>query len=186
RDRDAELLEGLEQLRVHLVERLVLLLLLRRGVVADRLVVDRRILHVRPGRLLQREPVAIRLQPVLEHEVRLALLCRDHADDVFAQARRHRLGVDVGDEAVLVRLEDLCFDRGAHACSLACPKLIAYSQELQPRTMWASRWTSAPSTSFRKRSSTAQISGKRSTTARIAQLCSDRWKIPASSRHSAM
>ena len=47
-----------------------------------------------------------------------------------------------------------------------------YSQALQPSSMWAWRSTAAPRAALRKRSSAAQISGNRSATARMAQLCS--------------
>ena len=101
--RHPELLVGLEQLRVHLVEALrAVLLLLRRRVVRDRLVVDRRVVDVRPGRLVHREPVPVGLEPPLGHPVRLALLRRDEAHDVLGQAGRQRLLLDVGDEAGLV------------------------------------------------------------------------------------
>ena len=71
-------------------------------------------MHVRPVRLLHRQPAAIRLQPPLEHERRLVLLRRDRANDVFAQPGRNRVRLDVGHEAVLVFPADQGFDRAAH------------------------------------------------------------------------
>ncbi len=110
---DAELLVGLEQLRVDLFERLRPVLPgLRRRVVDDRLVVDRRVVDVLPGRLLHGEPVAVRLQAPLEHPLGLVLLRGDEPDDVLGEARRDRLRLDVGDEPGLVlalgQLEDGC------------------------------------------------------------------------------
>src|SRR5258708_36170862 len=118
-----------------------------------------RVFRVRPRGLRQGGPVATRFEPPLEHERGLALLLRNQPDHVLAEARRDGLGVDVGDEPVLVGLEDLGFDRGAHTCirpAPVAPKLIAYSHELQPRTICACRSTSAFSTSLRNRSSAAQ------------------------------
>ena len=77
-------------------------LLLGRRVVDDVLVVDRRVAHVLPRRLGHREPGAVRLQAPLEQPRGLALLLGDQPDDVLAEALRHGLGFDVGDEAVLV------------------------------------------------------------------------------------
>ena len=86
--RNAELLVGLEELRVDVVERLrPVLPRLGRRVVDDRLVVDRRVVDVLPGRLLHREPVAVGLQAPLEQPLRLVLLGGDQPDDVFVQAR---------------------------------------------------------------------------------------------------
>jgi hypothetical protein len=97
-----ELFVRLQQLGVDLVQASELFLQLRRRVVDDVLVVDLRVMHVGPGRLIHRQPVAIGLEPPLEHELRLPLLLRDRTDDPLVQAARHRFGLDVGDEAVLV------------------------------------------------------------------------------------
>src|SRR5690606_41253769 len=60
--RDAELVVGLEQLRVDLVEALRCVGAgLRRRVIRDGLIVDRRVAHVRPGRLLHRDRKSTRL-----------------------------------------------------------------------------------------------------------------------------
>src|SRR5438876_9115329 len=187
-DRDPQLLERFDQLGVDLVQALELGALLGRRVVADRLVVDGPVRHVRPVGLRHLEPVAVRLEPPLEHPLWLTLLGRNQPDDVLAQARRNDIGLDVGDEPVLVRLENLGFDPGAHddSCGGAAVKVITYSQALQPLAMWARRSTAAPSTSRRNRSSAAHTSGKRSATARIAQLCSDSRNVPAASCHSAI
>src|SRR6266566_4035210 len=117
-DRDPELLEGLDQFRIDLVERVELGPLLGGGVVTDRLIVDRPVLHVGPVRLAHPEPVAVGLQAPLQHPFRLALFGRDQPDDVLVQAGRHDLGFDVGDEAVLVRLLDVGFYTGHGASKL--------------------------------------------------------------------
>src|SRR6266705_1124277 len=190
RDRNAKPLERLEQLGIDLLEALELRLRLGRRVVADRLIVDRPVPHVRPVGLGHVQPVAVGVEPPLEHPLRLALLRRDETDDVLAQAGRHDVGFDVGDEPVRVRLQNLGFDAAAHAHSCdgrgLGPKVIAYSQALQPLAMWVRRSTAAPRTSRRNRSSAAHTSGKRSATARIAQLCSANRNWPAASCQSAI
>ncbi len=103
-ERDAELLERRPQLRIDFIEGVELLLLLRRGVVARGLVIDRRVVHVRPGRLLHRQPVTEGLEAPLQHPVRLLFLRGDEPDDVFVEAEGSVVGFDVGDEAVLVLL----------------------------------------------------------------------------------
>ncbi len=113
-DGDPELLECLEQLGVDLFEAVQLGPLFGSRVIADGLIVDGTVLHVRPVRLGHLQPVAIGLEPPIEHPRRLALLLRDEPDDVLAQAGRDGLRFDIGDEAVLIRLEDLGFDSATH------------------------------------------------------------------------
>ncbi len=108
--RDTQLLEGLEQLRVHFVEALRTLGLLGSRVVVDRLVVDGRIRHIGPRRLGHLEPVPIGLEPPLEHPVRLALLLRNEPDDVLVEPSGGELRLDVGGPAVLVGLLDVLVD----------------------------------------------------------------------------
>src|SRR5882762_7275107 len=114
-DRDAELLERGDELGIDLVERVEFWKLFGGRVVADRLIVDRPVLHVGPMRLRHLEPVAVRLEPPLQHPLRLALLGGNQPDHVLVQAGRHDLGFDVGDEAVLVRLLDVRFNAGHDA-----------------------------------------------------------------------
>src|SRR2546422_11572644 len=83
---NTELLEGLQELGIDLIEaRGPLALPLRCRVVHDLLVVDGRIRDVRPLRLSglarQLAPVAIRAQAPLQHELGLRLLGRDQTDD---------------------------------------------------------------------------------------------------------
>ena len=120
-ERNSELGEGAAQLRIDLVQAVQHRLLLRRRVVADRLVVDRVVVDVVPGRLLHVEPGPVRLQPELEQPLGLVLLLRDRTNHVLVQARRNRVGFDVGDEAVLVLARRELLDglgRGAHALKL--------------------------------------------------------------------
>ena len=116
-ERDAELLVGGEQRRIHLVEALGLRFELRGRVVDDRLVVDRGVVDVGPLWLLHGQPVPVGLQPPFEHELGLVLLGRDQSDHVFVQAPGHGVRLDVGDESVLVLLSrDLVklISRAAH------------------------------------------------------------------------
>jgi hypothetical protein len=53
-------------------------------------------------RLAHLQPAAIGLEPPLQHEGGLLLLIRDETDDVFAEAGRQAVRLDVGHEAVLV------------------------------------------------------------------------------------
>ena len=101
-DRDAELVEGRLHLGIHFVQAVQRLLLLRRRVIDDVLVVDRLVLDVLPGGLLHREPQAVSLQPPLQQPVRLLLLFRDQPDDALVETLGDRLRLDVGVKAVLV------------------------------------------------------------------------------------
>ena len=111
--RDAELVVGFEQLRVHFGKRLrAVLALLRRRVVRDRLEVDGRVLHARPRGLVHAHPPPERLEPPVEHEGRLVLLRRDQPDHVLVEARRDRVARDVRHEAVAVLAGDQGFELG--------------------------------------------------------------------------
>src|SRR5207247_6090773 len=98
-DRDPELLERLEQLGIDLLQAVQLGPLLGSRVVADGLVVDRTVLHVGPMRLEAFQPVAIGLEPPLEHPRWLTLLLGYEPDDVLAQARGDGLRLDIRDAA---------------------------------------------------------------------------------------
>ena len=101
--RHAQLFVGLEQFRIDLVQALGLVLhRLGRRVVRQRLQVDRRDLQVRPVRQLHGLPALERRQAPVQQKLGLVLLAGDGADGVFIQARRQRVGLDVGDKAVLV------------------------------------------------------------------------------------
>src|SRR6185312_9686836 len=97
-----ELLIGLEQLRIDLIERPRPGLLLRRGVVVDILVVDRRVMHLGPVRLFHYLPGRERLQPPSEQPFRLAFARGDKADRVLAKPFRGYVHLDIGLEAPLV------------------------------------------------------------------------------------
>ncbi len=106
--RNPQLLVRAQNLRVYLVEAGQLLLLLRRRVVRDVLVVNWRKLHVGPlwlrVRPLLARPVAVRAQTPFQHELRLVLLRGDQPDHVLAQPLRNTVFLNVGDKAPLVFL----------------------------------------------------------------------------------
>ncbi len=60
-------------------------------------------------RLTHGEPVPQRPQAPLREEGRLALLAGDEPHHVLVQPGRHRVGVDVGDEPVLVAAGEQAF-----------------------------------------------------------------------------
>ncbi len=129
-ERDAELVVGLPQLRVHLVQRAERRDGLRRRVVDHVLVVDRRVLHVGPVRLGHLQPARIRLQPPLEQPGGLLLLEADEADDLFIQPLRGGICLDIGDEAPLVLAIDEFFDRRGHSAFSSAGR--RYSQAPAP------------------------------------------------------
>src|SRR5690606_17412160 len=74
------------------------------------LIVDGFDSQVRPVRFAHGEPVAIRLQAPLEHELGLVLLARNQPDDVFVESRRRGVGFDVRRPAVTVLAAQVLFD----------------------------------------------------------------------------
>ena len=127
-ERNAELLVGGQKLRIDLVEALRSGRLLRRGIVVDVLEIDLGIAHPRPGRLGHGQPAAEGRQPPFEHPFGLALLGRDIADGVLAEALLRLLQLDVGDEPILVLVDvDLAdlIDRLANGWHSATPSTAA-------------------------------------------------------------
>ena len=104
--RNAELVEGFQQLGIHLIEAGLLLLLLGSCVINDVLIIDLGITKGSPIGLLEGEPVAKGLEPELQQKVRLFFLGRDQANDLFTETFGDLVGLDLGDKAVLVRLAD--------------------------------------------------------------------------------
>jgi hypothetical protein len=123
--RDPQLLESLEELGIDLVQAgRPVARALGGGVVDDLLEVDGRMRDVRPpglaGLARERRPVPVGPKPPLQHELGLALLGRDQADDVLAEPGRQRVGLDVADEAppVLPVGQGLeCLDRCTHGAA---------------------------------------------------------------------
>ena len=103
--RNAELLVGLEDLRVDLVERLRRDLLPRRGVVVDVLVVDLRIVDPRPGRLAHGQPAPVGVETPLQHPGGLVLLLGDEPDGVLGEALRRLVRFDRRLESILVLVD---------------------------------------------------------------------------------
>ena len=101
---DAQLVEGLQDLGVDLVQALGGVAAGGGGVVVDVLVVDGVVVNVGPGRLLVLEPLPVPegLEPPLQQPLGLFLLGRDEAYDVLAEPLGGQVGVDVDGEAPLV------------------------------------------------------------------------------------
>ena len=103
--RNAELFVGAQNLGVDLVERFWPVLLLRRRVVVEVLIVDRAVLDLGPFRLLHGQPALIGVEPPGEHPVRLALLARDETHRVHRQALRGLVGFDQRLKTILVLID---------------------------------------------------------------------------------
>ena len=103
---DAQLVEGLDELGVHVVQRAGAVLLLRRGVGVVRyaLVVNLRDAQMGPRGHVHRQPVAVGLQAEVQQPGGLAFLFGDEAHGVLREAAVDDVGVHVGGEAVLVLL----------------------------------------------------------------------------------
>ena len=102
---NAQLLVSLQQLGVDFVEALRTVGgAFWRRIVIRVLIIDGLVDDLGPFRLRHRQPVPIRLQPPFQQPFGLVLLDRNEAHDVFVQALGRGLGLDVGEEAVLVLL----------------------------------------------------------------------------------
>ncbi len=110
--RDAQLVVGLQQLRIDLIQALWLVgHALWRGVVRYRLIVDIRVFDVRPVRRFHLQPLAVGLQTPLGQPFRLALFVGDKAHHVFIQTRGQGVRLDVGDKTGFVFAgSNLAFD----------------------------------------------------------------------------
>ncbi len=103
-ERNAQAVEGAFEFGIDLVHRVEPFFRFRRRIVDDLLKVDLGNVEVGPGRRRQRQPVAIGLQPPLGHPRGLALLGRNEAHDLFAQAATDQLGLDIRGKTVFVLL----------------------------------------------------------------------------------
>ena len=101
-ERDAQFVEGLAQLGVHLLEALGSRLGLGRSVVANGLIVDFGNRQVGPVGHLEGFPVGIRLEAEVEQPLGFALLLRDVANNLLAQTFGDNIGLDVGHETVFI------------------------------------------------------------------------------------
>src|SRR5690348_13908125 len=109
--RNAQLFVGGEQFGIDLVKALGTVLVgLRRRVVNDLLVIDRRIMNVRPGGLLHSEPLAIGFKPPIEHELRLVFAGGNQANGLFVETGRYGIGIYIGDESPLIFLSGKSLD----------------------------------------------------------------------------
>ena len=102
-ERNPQLLVGLEELRIDLIEALRPVFFGGREVV-DVLKVNRRIRDRSPVWLRHRKPEPIGLEAPLEEPRWLFFFGGDKANDLFAQALGRELALDLSDEAVLILL----------------------------------------------------------------------------------
>ena len=107
--RHAQLVVGVQQFLRHVIQRGVLRAL-RRGVIAERLQVDRGDLQLGPVRHRHGQEVAVGVQAPLRHPLRLFLLGRQGTDGVLVQARRQGVRFDLGDEAGRILATELLVD----------------------------------------------------------------------------
>src|SRR5215510_1618895 len=98
-ERDPELFERATDFRIDFVEALQSGALLWSRVIDDALVVNRAKSDVAPGRLLHRQPRAIRLQPPFEQPGWFLLLGGNQPHDLLGEPARDRILLDVGNEA---------------------------------------------------------------------------------------
>src|SRR4029077_11053872 len=102
---NAELFVGAQDLRVDLVERLRPILLLRRGVVVDVLIVDRTVFDLGPFPLAAGGSALIGVEHPRQHPFGLALLRRNEPDGVFAKALRGLLRFNQRLESILILID---------------------------------------------------------------------------------
>ncbi len=103
--RNPELLVSAQDFGIDLVERFRPVLLLRRGVIVDVLIIDRAVFDLGPFRLAHGEPALVGVEPPGQHPFRLVLLGRDEADDVLGKSFRCLLGLDLGFKPILVLID---------------------------------------------------------------------------------
>ena len=122
-ERDAELVEGLYQFRIHLIHALLQFLLLGCRIVADRLIVDVGYIKVSPGRRGERLPVAIGFQTIFQQPLRLLLERRYLTDHILIETGRHYLCLDIGCKPIFIFRICSLFD---HAVRTLCCFLLIF------------------------------------------------------------
>ena len=100
--RNAELVEGLGQLRVNLLRPVSILL--RGCVIYNILIVNMRHIQVTPFRGLHRLPFPECVETEVQKPLRLPLPLGNHPDNVLVQAFRDKFLLDIGDKTLLVFL----------------------------------------------------------------------------------
>ena len=100
---NTQFLVGSQKFRVHFVQALGhVLLALGRGIVGNRVVVDFRVAHVCPVRLVHFKPATVGFQAPFQHPLRLFLDAGKAGDNVFIKAGFEGVGFDVCYKSVLV------------------------------------------------------------------------------------
>ena len=135
-ERNTKFVERFEQLGINLVKAGFFLLLLRRCVINNVLIIDRWITESSPVGLAHLQPLPISPQAKIEQESGFLLFARNQAHHVLAEALGDLFGFDIGDEAVLIRL--------AHQITNSL--CVAHGLKVSPRNALSrlqGRWSAA-------------------------------------------
>ena len=110
-ERNAQLLVGGEEFGIDFVEAFrPILHVARRGIVGQRVVVDGRVIDVRPLRRLHLEPATVGLEAPLQEPFGLVLFRRNKANHVLVETGRQRVRLDVRDKTRGIFLADSVID----------------------------------------------------------------------------
>ena len=115
---DTKLIEGFEQLRIHLIEAGLLIALLGSRVINNILKINLRIAKGGPIGHLHPQPLAIGAQSEFEQKGRFVLFARNQAHHILTEALGDFFGFDVSHEPVLIRLTDEITNAGCRGHGL--------------------------------------------------------------------
>ena len=103
--RDTQFLVGFQQFRVNLVQAFGAVRFgFWSGVIGNGLVVDGRVMHVRPFRFGHARPAPERIQAPFQQPFGFFLFGGYQCDNLFVEAGRDGIGIDLGNETVFVFL----------------------------------------------------------------------------------
>src|SRR3984893_12271188 len=100
--RNSELRVNLEKLRIDFVERFWTGGRLGRGIIVKILIIDLRIVHPGPARLLHRQPAPVGAEPPFSQPGGLVLFRRNEPDNIFIDTPRGFVGFNVGEKTILI------------------------------------------------------------------------------------
>ena len=99
-ERNAKLVESLQDLWINLIFRLYLLLWSR--IERDLVIIDRIDMNMSPCRSFLRKPVSIGIEAELQHPFWLTFLLRNQANHILIESRWDDFCINVGREAILI------------------------------------------------------------------------------------
>ena len=124
--RNPELVERFQKLGINLIEAGFFLLLLGSCVINDVLIIDRVVPQLGPIRLLKGQPMPERLEAELKQKIGLLLLLGDQTHHLLAETFGDLVGLDLRDEAVLVRLaNEITGGGGCHVTQPAVAWMVS-------------------------------------------------------------